>query len=300
MTASSTEFADLSRLWAITYADRFRIDEEIWRRNMVDHPAVVASPRGAGWVAVLKGSVTEYGGDATRLHLAALAFNSPDLAETAVRAAIHEAEILGAQTLTFGQDGDHIWPGVPDDHPVLTQVLTSAGFQIGGSIVDLQRDLCDYHPRDPGALSLEYRPAQPSDGAALLDYFTREFPGRWRADVMQQFHENPSRVMVWEVNSQIEGHALIQTSDTAHPIGGAIWRNDLGPNWGALGSIGISARLRGGGSGGRLLDAGLIELQHRNVRECIIDWTGIGPFYEKYGFAVARKYQSASLTLVTP
>ncbi len=300
MAAAPIEFAEVGPLWEKTYSPSFRIDDEIWRQNMVVHPAVAASLRGPGWIAVLKGPVPEYGGDANRFHLAAIAFDSPDSGQAAAKAAVQSATGLGATSLSFGQDGDHIWPGVPHDHPHLIAALESAGFTIGGTVDDLQRDLANYSPRDPAAISPEFRPAGTSDESGLMDYFTREFPGRWRVDVMQQFQENPARVMVWEVDGNIEGHALIQTSDTHHPIGGAIWRNDLGPNWGALGSIGVSARLRGGGSGGRLLDASLLELSRRQVRECIIDWTGLSAFYEKYGFTITRKYQSASLTLATP
>jgi hypothetical protein len=300
MVSAPIEFAEVAPLWEKTYSANFRIDEEIWQRNMVHHPAVVASLRGTGWIAVLKGPVPDYGGNPGHFHLAALAFDSPAAGQEAVSKAVNKATELGAKSLAFGQDGDHIWPGVPHDHPHVIAALESGGFTIGGSVDDLQRDLTGYTPRDAAAISPGLRPAGQSDERGLLEYFTREFPGRWRVDVMQQFHENAARVMVWEVDGAIEGHALIQTSDTHHPIGGAVWRNDLGPQWGALGSIGVSARLRGGGSGGRLLDASLLELSRRQVRECIIDWTGLSAFYEKYGFKITRKYQSASLTLGTP
>ena len=296
---STITFAQARPLWEQTYQPRFWIDEGIWQQNLQNHSAVVATHLADGAFSVVKRPVPEYGGDSTRFHLAAIAFESVASGVAVAMAAEREAQELGAQTLAFGQDGDHIWPGVPEEHPHLTEVLEAAGFTLGGTVVDLQRNLADYHPRDSAANSPEFRPAMPCDETALFQYFMREFPGRWRVDVMEQFRENPSRVMVWEIDGTIEGHALIQTSDTHHPIGGAIWRNDLGPNWGALGSIGIAAGRRGNGSGGRLLDASLMELRNRKVAECIIDWTGIGPFYEKYGFAVTRKYHSASLTLAS-
>jgi predicted N-acetyltransferase YhbS len=95
----------------------------------------------------------------------------------------------------------------------------------------------------------------------------------------------------------IHGFASIQGPGTQFPIGGAVWRNDLGENWGALGPIGVSQQVRGEGWGGALLSAGLLELKARGTKQCIIDWTTLGEFYGKHGFEKTRLYRSAKLTI---
>jgi GNAT superfamily N-acetyltransferase len=294
-------FEDVRRLWAATYAPEFEIDESIWTRNVVQHPTLVEVFENDHAMAAIKSTRFEYGGDENRFHLAALAFDDRAAGEAILKQVTAWASSQAATvSLTFGQDSDHIWPGVPVDHSELSELLMGAGFTAGSEVVDLQRDLVGYLPRDPGCDAAEYRVATAEDESGMFEYFDREFPGRWRFDVMQQFYEDPARVFLWAPDGEVHGHALIQQDGTDHPIGGAVWRTSLGPNWGALGSIGVSADRRGGGSGGRLLDAALQDLSRRGCRETIIDWTGLAAFYEKYGFEIRRRYYSATFIPQVP
>jgi predicted N-acetyltransferase YhbS len=298
-------FEDVRRLWSATYAPEFEIDERIWTRNVIQHPTLAEFLDDDHAVAAIKSTRFEYGGDENRFHLAAFAYDDRAAGQALLKQvtdwlAQQGASVGGPVSLTFGQDSDHIWPGVPLDHAELTDLLSNAGFTTGGEVVDLQRDLAGYEPRDSGCEAPEYRVATGADEAAMFEYFDREFPGRWRFDVMQQFFEDPARVFLWAPDGEVHGHALIQQDGTDHPIGGAVWRTSLGPNWGALGSIGVSVDRRGGGSGGRLLDAALFELSRRGCRETIIDWTGIAALYEKYGFEIRRRYYSATFIPPVP
>jgi len=71
----------------------------------------------------------------------------------------------------------------------------------------------------------------------------------------------------------------------------------LGENWGSLGPIGVSAGLRGRGSGHALLGQALSHLRDLGARRTIIDWTGLVDFYGRHGFEVTRRYQYLSLAL---
>jgi len=95
----------------------------------------------------------------------------------------------------------------------------------------------------------------------------------------------------------LDGFALIQDWQNKTPIGGAVWRNDLGEKWGSLGPIGVSKSIRGHGYGHALLGEALMELKKRGAQRTIIDWTGLIDFYGKHGFETARTYKSMTLLL---
>ena len=98
-------------------------------------------------------------------------------------------------------------------------------------------------------------------------------------------------------NDAIHGFASIQDSSNKYPISGAVWRNALGENWGTLGPIGVSQKVRGHGWGGAILSAGLLELKSRGVKQCLIDWTTLEEFYGKHGFVKTRTYKAGKLIL---
>ncbi len=112
--------------------------------------------------------------------------------------------------------------------------------------------------------------------------------------------KDPSTVFGLFHGSRVDGFALIQGDGCLDPIGGAVWRVDLGSNWGSLGPIGVSKDLRGRGSGHALLGKALEHLRNQGRRRCIIDWTGLVSFYGAHGFEVTRTYQYMSLNLEEP
>ena len=96
---------------------------------------------------------------------------------------------------------------------------------------------------------------------------------------------------------ELHGFALLQDKSTPRPIGGAVWRMDLGDDWGSLGPIGISRSVRGRGFGDGLLASSLLELRRRGCRRTIIDWTTLADFYGKHGFVPTRTYRRTTLSL---
>jgi predicted N-acetyltransferase YhbS len=178
-------------------------------------------------------------------------------------------------------DSRHFWPGVPTDFPALNNFLTIEGFDLSGEYFDIERDISNYQPPRPMPTeNVEFRVLTPDDKRSLEKFFDREFPGRWRYDIL------------WKIEREDGYGGLVGLFHKD-----AVWRNDLGESWGALGPIGVSQQVRGEGWGGALLSAGLLELKARGTKQCIIDWTTLGEFYGKHGFEKSRIYRSAKLEL---
>ncbi len=164
----------------------------------------------------------------------------------------------------------------------------------GGEYVwDVARDLADYASGTCRNISPTpvIRPAQNGDEKTLLEFFQREFPGRWRFK-FETFLRGGGRLSDWIVlltEQGVDGFARLAFEDSLQPLE-RFYPQRLPRPWGQLGPIGVSKDRRGQGYGGALLDAGLRHLRGRGVRGCVIDWTGLLDFYAKFGFKPYRQY----------
>lgn len=253
-----------------------------------------------GFVAIKRSAHGLYKGpDQDTAHLSILAFRDP---KVGVDLLAHAKSVLrdrGVQKLTFGTDSRHFFPGCPNDWHALRDFLTIEGFEEGAEVCDLQRDLADYRNPFPTPSGDELRPCTGDDLPALQAFFQREFPGRWKYDVLSKIETEEDFGIVFGLfhRDVCDGFALLQWEGCNLPIGGAVWNVDLGPNWGSLGPIGVSASLRGKGSGHALLGSALEYLKAKGARQTIIDWTTLVQFYGKHGFQPARNYRYFTLTL---
>ncbi len=183
-------------------------------------------------------------------------------------------------------------PGLP------TELQTDAFFRARGyaprpngeHVWDVARDLRDYvSTRPPSDAAI--RPAQPNDETALLEFFAREFPNRWRFK-FREFLRAGGRISDWMILTtprRVDGFAKLCFENSVTPIN-RVYPWKLPRPWGQLGPIGVSADARGKGFGGALLDAALCHLRDGGVRGCVIDWTGLVDFYARFGFKPYREY----------
>ena len=305
--------ADLNQvldLWNTFYPERYHIDMDVLRINTVDHPTF---DWGASLLdldfenmlrafVIIKRSPSKFYkvADPDAMHLSGMAFTDP----------LHMVDVFsdskkvmrdrGASCVLFGMDNRHFWPGVPVDKPRLNDFLMIEGFSLGGEYFDLERDLTKYTaPRELPKDGVEFRVLTPDDHSLLVKFFEREFPGRWRYDILTKIEQEGCHHGIVGLfhKDAIHGFASIQDSKCKYPIAGAVWRKSLGENWGTLGPIGVSQTVRGHGWGGAILSAGLLELQSRGVKKCLIDWTTLEDFYGKHGFQKTRIYRAGKLNL---
>ena len=303
----TADFDRLATFWNDFAPDRYALDAELIRRKTVECPVF---DWGASCIEDADGEILAFasikqsasslykGPDQDVAHLSLLAFADPSYGIDILSSVKQTLRNRGFVRLAFGQDSSHFFPGCPTDFPALSNLLMVEGFGQGGEVVDLERDLADYV--NPCAIpgDGQFRPLESTDRANLAEFLDREFPGRWKHDVLSKFDlEGPSCVFGLFRDVEIDGFALIQTASDKAPTGGAVWRNDLGENWGSLGPIGVSASLRGRGYGHALLGCALTELRNRGARQSIIDWTGLVDFYGRHGFEPTRRYHEMSLLL---
>ena len=162
---------------------------------------------------------------------------------------------------------------------------------------DVARSLSDYQPPVLREVPAAARPGQPGQEDVLISFLAREFPGRWHWQA-ERFLEEGGRIsdymLLW-TGEGVQGSCRLTFEDSAGPID-RFFPYELPRPWAQLGSIGVSAHLRGQGMGIYLLDAGLRRLHNSGVNGCVIDWTTLLDFYGKCGFRPYRKW--AMLTRV--
>ena len=134
--------------------------------------------------------------------------------------------------------------------------------------------------------------------AELLSFLAKEFPGRWHWQA-ERFLEEGGRIsdymLLW-TQEGVQGSCRLTFEDSVNPID-RFYPYGLPRPWAQLGSIGVSAHLRGLGMGLLLLDAGLRRLHNSGINGCVIDWTTLLDFYAKCGFRPYRKWAQLGRTL---
>jgi len=301
------DFGRLADLWNHCAPDKYALSAEQIRLNTVESPvfdwgaSCILEGDGEilGFVALKKSASTLYKGpDKDVAHLSIIGYCESEYGVDLMTEVKRLLVNRGISKLQFGQDSRHFFPGSPTDFPALTSFLTVEGFAKGGEAVDLERNMGDYEMPCGIPEGDTMRVLTSQEIPALSEFFDREFPGRWKYDTLKKVEiEGPTCVYVLAHGDRIDGFALIQDETNKAPIGGAVWNQSLGKNWGALGAIGIAKDLRGKGSGNALLGAALMEQRRRGIDRCIIDWTGLVDFYGKHGFEVTRRYTTMALPL---
>lgn len=301
---SAEQFADV---WSKWVPEKYWVDAEVLGHLGAEHPCSLvkdsfAALRDGVLVGFyeLKDSAAHLfdGPSPDDLHLQSFAFGSH---EVGVRLMEHlKVQWAGSgRTVYFGRGHGHLFPGVPTDWPEMMSVLAESGFaESDGLAYDVEADLANRDYGCPLATGVEVVVASADDQADADRFFREEFPGRWRYDTLARLAVNPSDIALLKVDGRVEGFAFLQGFfSPCCPVAGGVWRHSLGPDWGALGPIGVSKGVRGQGLGGALLSWGLQLLKERGVQRCIIDWTTLVDFYGKYGFHVSRTYATYSLRL---
>ena len=163
---------------------------------------------------------------------------------------------------------------------------------------DVARSLSDYQSPPLREAPAAARPGQPGQEAELLSFLAKEFPGRWHWQA-ERFLEEGGRIsdymLLW-TQEGVQGSCRLTFEDSVNPID-RFYPYGLPRPWAQLGSIGVSAHLRGLGMGLLLLDAGLRRLHNSGINGCVIDWTTLLDFYAKCGFRPYRKWAQLGRTL---
>ncbi|MBX3113068.1 MAG: hypothetical protein KF836_00735 [Fimbriimonadaceae bacterium] len=296
------------KLWNETIAAKYRVELATLEAKTFGHPNYLPDHSLTVWdgdslAGFLAAKADPVGSlylepNLRRIHINSMAFRDAQIAHLMLQI----LESLSSNLIVFGQDNGHFFPGVPEEWTELHSIFQDRGYIADEHWAnDLEHDVREFNPPSGSleplsATKVEFRRCTQADVPQLDEFFAREFPGRWHYDsvtykILQQ--KEPNDIFALWVDGIVEGFAYTQSSQTTKiPVAGCVWTPDLGENWGGLGPIGVSKRVRGMKLGGAVLAGALQSLKESGVYRCIIDWTSLVDFYGKYGFYVNRRYKS--------
>jgi GNAT superfamily N-acetyltransferase len=187
----------------------------------------------------------------------------------------------------FGGGPAHFIPGVPEGWKEAEGFLESVGFSSDWWAEDLHMTLSS---RDSTFTSCDLE-----DQESVVGMVGEEFSKRWTDDTRARFEHGDHRDVVI-IRDEDGPVAFCQTWHFESRLLGpsTFWLRNSCPKFGGIGPVGVRERARGLGLGGRIVVEALNYLAHRGVQEVVVDWTAIGDFYKKYGFASWQRYRGYS------
>lgn len=304
-------------LWNATLGSAFPMTERLWRQN-VDTDANYQPGDGlvaytaAGTIAGMALTRVPRAPEARR-QLAAQAdlgwllalvvappFQWHGLGQRLLTLAENRLRDQGARRCDLGGGLGHFLPGPP--LTVGSTESASTFWQRNGYTplreeYDLHQRLTEFVAAPPPEpiRSGDYRFAVGRDGeeAALLAFLERSFPGRWRYAVAETLARGGAMsdvLLLKDRAGAIQGFLSMWSASSATLGPSTNWYPLLGERFGGIGPLGIAPEARGRHLGLALVAEGTRILQQRDVRECVIDWTTLVPFYECLGYRIWRRY----------
>ena len=298
-------------LWNDQHPD-FHVDERFVDRSgsaPVDEITSTAwgvreagEPIGFALVKRLTAEIPDYAGsDAGWLSLFAVDADSDEHARLGAELlSVVEGALAdrGVTSVSVGKDPQHVLAGLPK--PLVDRygpLFESAGYDAGGTVVDVARDITTYERPDrvTGPMSdrdLTFRPIDPGETKDLLDFLADQFPGRWRfeADVARRI---PGGVRdywgAWK-GGELIAFARTSRSDGPVPRSHLVWGSQFSERCCALGPIGVHEDERGNGYGLALISGAIESLRDKGYTHMIIDWTTKVDYYAKLGFEPFVEY----------
>lgn len=207
---------------------------------------------------------------------------------------------MGKKEIHLGKDIHNFFPGIPVDFNYITpNWFEKRGFEIGKCTHDLIcKDFDKSKLQLNNANKFIFRFATIEDKDKLLQFFQKNFPGRWLYECLEyyrigQFHDD--YLIVLDKENVI---AFCRCSDQrTKPFPYHLTWYTRFEKLGALGPLGVDKDYRKLSLGGDIVKAGILSLLSRGQKEILIDWTSLLEFYGKYGFEVWKSYSYASKLL---
>jgi GNAT superfamily N-acetyltransferase len=198
----------------------------------------------------------------------------------------------GRTTVRLGADPDHLLPGVPVDADDATwRFLLRAGAVPGAVEHDVRVDLRSSRlaPAGGGDLTVV------DDAAAALAFVARHFPGRWHDEARCYAEHGVALLTLRDGTGRTLGFAAAFRTTDAFLGPSLTWHEALPGPAGGLGPLGVDPDVRGRGLGLHLVRGGLDWHRDRGVRDVVLNWTTLTPFYGRLGARVWRSYQRAEV-----
>lgn len=199
----------------------------------------------------------------------------------------------GIKTIHIGRDVNNFFPGIPTDFAALTPIfLEKRGYIVGKNTHDLIR--YDLSNVPEYTCENDIRFATSEDEQAVMNFFSKNFPGRWHFDARRNFANDLSHqyLLAWK-NDTVVGFMRMSTISDSMWSYSLTWYHRF-HNLGGLGPLGVDKDYRKQGIFDDMMNYGLNFFRKQGIKEVIIDWTSLMVLYQRYGFEVWKDYTYVS------
>ncbi len=204
--------------------------------------------------------------------------------------ALHSA---GMHEILLGKDPWHYFPGVPSQSKETW--FEERGYQAFGKEYDM---LCRYGDEDtkvlPSLDNVEFSLLNLEDRELFLAFLHRCFPGRWEYEALHYFQRGGTgrEFVVLKKENKIIGFSRINDASSPLIAQNVYWAPLFNRELGGIGPLGVDSTERGSGYGIAVVEAARAFLRSRNIKNIVIDWTGLVDFYRKLDYEVWKGYTS--------
>ena len=158
--------------------------------------------------------------------------------------------------------------------------------------------LCKYEDEDtkvlPSLDNVEFSQLDLDDREYFLAFLHRCFPGRWEYEALHYFQRGGTgrEFVLLEKENKIIGFSRINDASSPMIAQNVYWAPLFNGKLGGIGPLGVDSAERGNGYGIAIVEAAIAFLRSRDIKNIVIDWTGLVGFYRKLDYEVWKGYTS--------
>lgn len=220
-------------------------------------------------------------------------YRNQGIGSTLLRHAEEALQSSGVQEILLGKDPWHYFPGVPLQNK--ESWFEERGYQAFGKEYDM---LCKYEEEDIKVLpildNVEFSLLNLEDKEYFLAFLHRCFPGRWEYEALHYFQRGGTgrEFVVLKKENKIIGFSRINDAHSPMIAQNVYWAPLFNQELGGIGPLGVDSTERGNGYGIAIVEAAIVFLRNRDIKNIVIDWTGLVDFYRKLDYEIWKGYTS--------
>lgn len=207
----------------------------------------------------------------------------------------------GAQKIMIGADYNNFFPGIPTDFiEVAEPFFCRNGYILENIDYDVIRNIKEnYTVNLTRSNELIVKYATKDDKTAVLDFFKKNFYGRWYYEALEYFeeiYEEKTYLVVFDID-KVVGFIRVNKHNSEKVSYNVNWKMLFERLYG-FGPLGVDQEYRGKGLARLLIETALNDAVNEGASNIIIDWTSLVKFYEKFGFSIWKSYRHGSKSLI--
>lgn len=202
------------------------------------------------------------------------------------------------EKILVGSDIDCFFPGIPNDFDNVGDVFfRNKGYNVNYYTHDLISSINNTNTNIINTFNTkyEYRYATKEDKEKVYDFFERCFYGRWYYECIEYFEngEIEEEYLIVLDRDKVIGFLRTNKNRISKISYNIMWRDRFN-NLLGLGPLGVDKEYRNQGIATNLLLKALEIAKKEGFSNCLIDWTGLLEYYQKFGFETWKCYQYAN------